>query len=183
MNKPVSSFSEGCFRVTMLHNDYNRYCDNRYDHVLLVGYPKFRDANINVAYRSQCTGQNPTEIQAGELLINKKRAWKGLWMTSFVNLHSHLFLKRLFRGMKMTLSAAFNTTNTPYSMAPLSFHGVGWAFDVPGRQQKYFCANTFAQRNPETGKVIWLHRFESSPLMTNMRRRCCDTPFDVLFFQ
>ena len=39
----------------------------------------------------------PMEVLGGEIVINKRRVWKGLWMAAFLNRNHEFFFKRIFK--------------------------------------------------------------------------------------
>ena len=113
--------------------------------------------NRTFIWTEWCNPEDPLEISAGELLINKRKAWRGLWMSVFINRNSHFFLTRLFYGDKQTFVFGFNTTSTPYALAPKHPFDIGLVtVREDGRQ--FFGTNTVAPRHPVTGEPAWLHR-------------------------
>lgn len=97
------------------------------------------------------------EIQAGELLIHKKKSWRGLMLSAFVNRNHFFFNKRLMWSDKMSFGFAFNATNTKYALNPRFMYTIGKAVTLPNGVP-YYAFSTFGQRNPDTGELVWLHR-------------------------
>ena len=120
-------------------------------------YPRF---DSTISFTAGCDPSLPIEIQGGESLINKKRAWKGLMLTLFVSINHQFFMKKLFYGEKMTYAFAFNATETDYIIAEPEMHVLGRVARLKNGKD-YFCGNTFAQRHPDTKEIVWLHRHGS----------------------
>jgi hypothetical protein len=57
------------------------------------------------------------EVEAGQLLIDKRRCWRALHMTLHLNAHSD-FYYAYFYGDKDTFRLAWHRTGTPYALAP-----------------------------------------------------------------
>ena len=114
-------------------------------------------ANETKIWTRHCDPREPTEIQGGEVLVNKRKAWKGILMTVFINLHHNFFNKRLSFTDKPTFHFGFAGTGTPYSIAPNAHHGVGKALQAPNGNV-LFCSTTYAERHPVTGEYVWVHR-------------------------
>ena len=119
-------------------------------------WPHIPDNETKI-WTTECDPREPTEIQGGEVLVNKRRAWKGLVMTVFINYHHTFFNKRLSFTDKPTFHFGFASTKTPYSLSPFGHFGVGKAVTLPNGRV-LFCSTTYAQRHPETGSLIWIHR-------------------------
>ena len=103
---------------------------------------------------SKCEPNHPREIQGGEVLLNKRRGWKGLWMTLFINYHYTAFFHKHIFGEKMSYSFGFDFTSTPFTIVDVPFFILGHADNA----SSFICGNTFGQRHPETGELCWLHR-------------------------
>ena len=56
-----------------------------------------------------CHPDNPLEIQGGLMVLDKSRAWRGMYMTMFISIHEHYFNKRL-DGNRMMFYFGFRTT-------------------------------------------------------------------------
>ena len=100
------------------------------------------------------------EIQGGEVLINKRKTWPGLWMTLFINRNYAFFHVHTMHGDKNSYSFGFNITGTPYAMVNKPFFGMGRAAE-DASNKPIMCSSGFGQRNPETGEICWIHRFRS----------------------
>ena len=100
----------------------------------------------------------PIELESGQMVFNKKKAWNGLMMTAFINQHHQFFLKQLFEGDKQTFSFGFNATETAYSVSKKHPIGIGLQTKLPGNKGAFFCSNTMGQRHPITGDLVFMHR-------------------------
>ena len=107
------------------------------------------------------------------MVINKRRVWKGLMMVAFININHKFFFDRLIHGDKQTFSFGFNASDTAYALAthhqfPVGLVGTGQvgviiaaafvAFNILQDGREFFCSSTSAQRNPDTGAVLFMHR-------------------------
>ena len=54
----------------------------------------------------------------------------------------------------------YNATGTPYSMSDKFLIGIGKAITLDNGTT-VFAANTFGQRHPTTGDLVWLHRLHA----------------------
>jgi hypothetical protein len=104
-----------------------------------------------------CNPKVNRELETGQVLVNKRRVWPALRATAFINGHNGFFLKRLFKGDKMTFHFGFASTRTPYTLVSYQPQGAGIAGKVAGRA-RIFCGNTMIQRRPDTGAPLFLHR-------------------------
>eukprot|EP00045_Choanoeca_perplexa_P005056 m.42686 g.42686 ORF g.42686 m.42686 type:complete len:449 (+) comp12907_c0_seq1:82-1428(+) len=102
----------------------------------------------------QCSHGQPNEVETGQLVLDKKRAWKGLYMMFWINYHHGFFLQRLFHGDKMTFPFAFELVNVDYSVVPYMPASIG----VGDVKAKTFCGNTLAQKHPDHDDILFLHR-------------------------
>ena len=57
----------------------------------------FKNDNVTTGWPFHCDPRKPLEVLGGEMVINKARAWRGLWMAAFINRHHAFFLKRIFK--------------------------------------------------------------------------------------
>ena len=89
---------------------------------------------------------------AGQIVVDKRRAWAGLVMTAFVNRHHTRFIRTFINDDKQTFAYSFNTTHTPYTLGPRHAFGIGRAV-VMQNGTEFFCASTMGQRHPHTGEV------------------------------
>ena len=140
-----------CSYITVMPSAYALF-----DAPLPPKFPNVSPDRRHLWLNHRCMPQIPTEIQAGDILMNKKTVWKGLWFTFFMNMHLSFF-KTVIWEDKMTYPFAFNYTSTPFAITPIPFYAVGRAAGPVGEQ--LFCMNTFGQRHPESGKLLWLHRY------------------------
>ncbi len=142
--------------------DYCNMHSSRIDTWDVFGLPRpskwpYMAVGEAAAWQTDCTKSEGFEIESGQLLIDKKKTWKGISVTAFIMLNYHYFLKRLFEGDKQTFSFAFNTTNTLYNMVRKHPISVGRAIK-DGSGKLFFCGNTMGQRHPITGDIFFLHR-------------------------
>ena len=108
-------------------------------------------------YNSNCDGRAPPEVESGQIVMDKRRAWHGLLMTTFINLHADYFIGKIMHDDKQTWPFAFQATHTRYHLVEKPHIGFGRA-----AQQRdgwwYMCHSTYGQRHPETGEVLFMHR-------------------------
>lgn len=58
--------------------------------------------NKTTIWQHTCAEGIATELETGQVVLHKRKAWDALAMTIFINRHHDFFLKRLFKGDKMT---------------------------------------------------------------------------------
>ena len=109
------------------------------------------------AFTPTCNEHEPFELETGQIVLNKQRVWKALMMTAFINRHYKYFFKALVHDDKHTFALGFNSTGTPYYMSAHHHVNVGRAGFLPNGQLQS-CMTTSAQRNPDTGDILFLHR-------------------------
>eukprot|EP00042_Codosiga_hollandica_P051942 m.649649 g.649649 ORF g.649649 m.649649 type:complete len:254 (-) comp58391_c0_seq3:64-825(-) len=119
-----------------------------------VGLPDFADGATS-AWAIACSSTY-CEIETGQMLINKPLAWKALNVAAFISFNHEYFLKKLFRGDKQTFELAFQYAQAPYEVVPFEPQSLGMRAQYKG--SKGFCGNSIAQRHPDTGKIVFLHR-------------------------
>eukprot|EP00039_Didymoeca_costata_P010058 m.134391 g.134391 ORF g.134391 m.134391 type:complete len:439 (+) comp14693_c0_seq8:22-1338(+) len=105
------------------------------------------------------------ELETGEIVFNKKKAWDPLRMILFINKNHQYFLQKLFQGDKMTFHFGFMAANRTYGISPFLPHALGIQDQVKG--DKFFCGNTMGQRHPEDGSILFLHRTVSKYKVTH----------------
>jgi hypothetical protein len=89
------------------------------------------------------------EQEAGQLVLDKQRVWKGLFMSLFFQM-DHTFYFRILLGDKDTFRLGWRITNTPYHMVR---HPVA----VGGRvRQGRFCGISMLQFDP-AGQLQFVH--------------------------
>ncbi len=108
-------------------------------------------------WTKDCKQNFPFEFESGQMLINKKKAWPGLVMTAFINKNNEFFQKRFIHGDKQTFSFGFNVSDTPYSFVRKHPIGIGRK-QINDDGKEFFCANTFGQRHPISGDIMFMHR-------------------------
>ena len=109
------------------------------------------------AFTPTCNEHEPFELETGQIVLNKQRVWKALMMTAFINRHYKYFFDHLVNDDKNTFALGFNSTDTMYSVSQHYQFSVGRAGLMPdGSLQS--CMSTHAQRNPDTGDILFLHR-------------------------
>ena len=126
---------------------------------LIFGLPfpaAWPESTISLTFTKTCDPNEPGEISAGEIVMHKKKAWRGLIMTAFINRNS-LFATTFIYGDKQTFPFSFNSTGTPFAVINHPPVGVGRAATL-ANGDTYFCSNTVAQRHPRTGEPLFLHR-------------------------
>ena len=116
-----------------------------------ASWPQFEDG-ANNKQTDTCSPAEPTEIESGQIVINKRRAWRGLYMTAFVSRFYNAFFRALFANDKNVYQFAFNTTATPFAL--VAKHPFGIGLEAAG----YFCGNSFGQRHPQSGVILFVHR-------------------------
>ena len=103
-----------------------------------------------------CELSSPFDLETGQIVLHKKKAWAGLIMTVFINLNYKVLYKTLLNDDKQTFAIGFNVTRTPYNMVNHHPFGIGRSMETAAGV--HVCANTMGQRHPETGQVIFMHR-------------------------
>ena len=122
--------------------------------------PQWPDLKIPHFFPPYCDPREPFEFETGQMVLHKRRAWRGLMMTAFINRNFRFFFDHLVHGDKQTYNFAFNSSNTPYALSPHHQWGLG----LVGKQNDgsdYFCATTAIQRNADTGDILFIHRGSS----------------------
>ena len=102
-------------------------------------------------------------METGQLLIDKRRAWRAVAMvicdrmsvhstlqTAFINAHHDYFLQHIIYGDKQTFLFGFRVTNTSFTLCPHFAFGIGRVIAHEGNPE-YFASNTMGQRHPVTG--------------------------------
>ena len=116
------------------------------------GWPESRDTHI-----SKCSPQWPLQVQGGTIMMDKKRAWRGAYMTTFINIHAY-FSRAHFTGNRMRFYFGFEAARVEYSLHRFALNGLG-RHELFGRENKSaICANSNAERHPDTGDIIAAHR-------------------------
>jgi hypothetical protein len=70
-------------------------------------YPYLAYSQPQPAFLPNCDNVPESELEGSVLVLDKRRAWKGLWLTTFVNIHHEFFLIRLFYGEKQVRKKGF----------------------------------------------------------------------------
>jgi len=86
--------------------------------------------------------QNEPEFESGQIVVDKQRCWRELWLSLFYNIHSSFYYKHQW-GDKETFHMAWRRLGTPYSMVPFPIHNLS---------HKVMCQHDFK------GRVILQHR-------------------------
>ncbi len=93
------------------------------------------------------------EFESGQVVVDKKRAWRALVLTVWFNENSDFYYRHL-HGDKETFHLAFEKTATPYSLVPHPVHlldGVICQHDFDGR--RVFQHRTQAKWSLDVGNV------------------------------
>ena len=114
-------------------------------------------ADTGKLWRERCSDYEPREIQGGEFLINKRRTWPGLVLTTLISWNHQYALTALFASEKQSMQFGFNATGTTYAMAPLQPFVMGRA-SRGSNGKPLLCGGALGQRHPQQGHVIWIHR-------------------------
>eukprot|EP00040_Diaphanoeca_grandis_P033971 m.209000 g.209000 ORF g.209000 m.209000 type:complete len:482 (-) comp33026_c0_seq9:249-1694(-) len=112
--------------------------------------------NKTTIWSERCFEGIATELETGQVLLNKKRSWQALRMILYINKHHDFFLKRLFHGDKMTFHWGFVAAGEEYAVVPYPAGSLG--IQAQHKQSTTFCGNTMAQRNPDDGSLLFMHR-------------------------
>ena len=102
---------------------------------------------------NHCDAREPKELETGQLVMHKRRAWRGLMMTAFINRHGYFFMSDIIHGDKQTFSFGFNATETAYSLVRYHPFGLGRGTHL-ANGELFFCSNSYGQRHPVTGEVM-----------------------------
>lgn len=113
--------------------------------------------NKTTVWPRTCTNGVATELETGQVLINKRRRWTAMMMTVFINRNHWFFLKRLFQGDKMTFHFGFKAAGEEYGLVPHNPGAVG-KISRHENEARFFCGNTMAQHSPDDGSMIFMHR-------------------------
>ena len=113
--------------------------------------------NATDQWTRNCDPNENFEFETGQIVVDKKAAWRGLMMTAFINRHHTYFLEKLMKGDKQTFEFGFNATNTPFTFVKKHPFGLGLQGQLP-KGDTVFCSNTMGQRHPVTGELLFLHR-------------------------
>lgn len=70
---------------------------------------------MHVQYRDE------PEFESGQIVVDKKRCWKELWLTMHLNAHSDFYYKHI-HGDKETYHMAWRKAGTEYGMCPHAIH-------------------------------------------------------------
>lgn len=114
--------------------------------------------NKTTIWPQTCADGVTTELETGQVLINKRASWAAMQMIVFLNRHHWFFLKRLFQGDKMTFHFGFEAAGQEYATVPFHPKGVGIRGGNGKGDAEWFCGNTMAQRSPEDGSLLFMHR-------------------------
>ena len=110
-------------------------------------------ANETSKWTPACSDSTPlVDIETGQMVVHKRRAWLGLMMTAFINIHHIFFNQRLMETDKPTFYFGFETTSTPYHLIDIPPFGLGRAVIVNDGQ--VLVSNTMGQRHPTTKKLV-----------------------------
>ena len=63
------------------------------------------------------------EFETGQILVNRRRCWRALWLTMHYNEHSDYYY-RFVHGDKETFHMAFLRTETPFAMTSFGLHAI-----------------------------------------------------------
>ncbi len=80
--------------------------------------------NDHYVWTEVCDPTEPIEIEAGQMMFDKQRAWNGLTLVTFLLRH-FFFLSVLLQGDKQAFMFGFNATRTPYHLVSFPVTGVG----------------------------------------------------------
>jgi len=89
-----------------------------------------------VAYKDE------PEFESGQIVVNKQRCWRELWLALHYNINSQFYYKQVW-GDKETFHMAWRRLGTPYSMTP---------YPIRNLDSKVMCQHDFK------GQVIFQHR-------------------------
>ena len=140
--------------------DFNHFEDSSHPHwqrrvsVLLPTC----DLRNPVRRRAAPTMHHPSQAQfeTGQMLVDKERAWAGLVLAAVVGIHHQFFMRQLIYGDCAAFDLAFNATDTAYALVHRRPVPVGRVVEASGKAQ--FFSNTMAQRSPDDGRIVFLHR-------------------------
>lgn len=120
-------------------------------------YPQ--QLNTSRQYQStSCLSHQPEEFDGGQMVLNKARVWRALYVAAWAGVNHRYFMTELFSADRVMLQFAFNTTDTPYSVVSKPHYLVGMVYKSRLDKNLMLCGNTMGQRHPDTGDVLFLHR-------------------------
>ena len=105
----------------------------------------------------ECNPNHPFEFETGQIVVDKKRVWAALMLTAFLNKNHKHILGRFLYGEKQSFAFAFNATGTAYGLSPHHHFSVCRSGQETSGAN-VACCTTLAQRHPDTGDVLFLHR-------------------------
>ncbi|KAI9366706.1 hypothetical protein DFJ73DRAFT_603137, partial [Zopfochytrium polystomum] len=68
------------------------------------------------------------EFESGQIVVDKERAWRGLWMAAHICKEANYFFQD-FLGDKESFFWGFSATRTPYLLNPIYLHSLGAVTD------------------------------------------------------
>lgn len=128
------------------------------------------------------------EVESGQVLVNKSKIWKALWLTVHYNSYSDFYYAYV-HGDKCTFQLAFHRADTPYAMPDRGIHSLSatmcqhdfagnrifqhrnmdkWCYDASNRKVDDFyhedmCrAYIYELQRAWSGQVWWSEAIESS---------------------
>eukprot|EP00912_Choanoflagellata_sp_UC4_P002484 UC4_evm2s1573 len=126
--------------------------------------------SLSVNPNSVCYPSATPEFETGQMVLDKRRVWLALNMISTINQNYGYFLKEIFNGDKQTFFFGFQATKTPFSLSPFLPGALGRLGssdfergaqineDNPTPSEGLFCGNTMVQKDPSSGRALFLHR-------------------------
>jgi hypothetical protein len=112
--------------------------------------PHWLSADFMAAYGLQMI-HGERELEAGQFVLSKRKAWLALRMVVYMNRHFPHFYRHLY-GDKDTWRLGFKLARIPMGLAPLAADVVG--SDDPSLRR---CGNTMLHKD-EAGQPFTLHR-------------------------
>lgn len=99
------------------------------------------------------------EQESGQLLVDKRKYWYHLQLSTWFETEHKLYYERLLLGDKDMFRFAWHALKTKYGRPSRWVTSVGTvSLGEAGKNEKFFCGHTFAQHHPDpAGKVAFLH--------------------------
>ena len=117
-------------------------------------------ARATTVWTHECNTMQSVELETGQIVLNKRAAWRALLLTTFINWHHEFFHHQLLWSDKNTYIFGFHGTGTLFDTVAFPHVSYGLALHSTHGDHRVdtICSNSRGQRHPETGAVIFVHR-------------------------
>jgi alpha 1,2-mannosyltransferase len=119
-------------------------------------HPVARRGKATTWVAGGCVEGLRAEVETGQILLHKKRAWPALRLLLLLSAnYATFFQNRLFHGDKQLFFWALQRSGVPFHVVRHQPYSVG--LSRAGTLESYV-GNTLGQRHPDTGELFLLHR-------------------------